>query len=88
MAQAGAAAPAVNTQGSCSWQGVSMGTDSGCGRAETGVQAESPTATLVNQSCRALALAEGVTAAAEAGTQGNGGSDQGFSREGGYEVID
>ena len=64
MAQAGAAAPAVNTQGSCARQGVSMDTDSGCGRAETGVQAESLTAALVNQSCRALALAVGVTAAA------------------------
>ena len=39
MAQAGAAAPAVNTQGSCARQGVSMDTDSGCGKAETGTQA-------------------------------------------------
>ena len=66
MAQAGATAPAVNTQGSCTWQGVSMDTDSGCGNAETGVQAESLTAALVNQSCRAGALAVGVTAAAAA----------------------
>ena len=70
MAQDGAAAPAVNTQGSCARQGVSMDIDSGCGKAETGVQAESLTAALVNQSCRAQALAMGVTAAAEAGTQG------------------
>ena len=70
MAQAGAAAPAVNTQGSCARQGVSMDTDIGCGKAETGVQAESLTAALVNQSCRALALAMGVTTVAEAGTQG------------------
>ena len=48
MAQAGAAASAVNTQGSCAQQGVSMDTDSGCGKAETGVQAESLTAALVN----------------------------------------
>ena len=74
MAQARAAAPAVNTQGSCEWQGVSMDIDSGCGKAETEVQAESLTAALVNQSCRALALAMGVTAAAEAGTQGYGRS--------------
>ena len=74
MAQAGAAPPAVNTQGSCTRQGVSMDTDSGCGKAETGVQAESLTAALVNQSCRALALAIGVTATAEAGTQGYGRS--------------
>ena len=38
MAQAGAAAPAMNTQGSCARQGVSMDTDSGCGRAETEVR--------------------------------------------------
>ena len=74
MAQAGAAALAVNTQGSCARQGVSMDTDSGCGKAETGVQAESLTTALVNQSCRALALAMGVTAATEAGTQGYGRS--------------
>ena len=74
MAQAGAEAPAVNTQGSCVRQGVSMDTDSGCGKEETGVQAESLTAALVNQSCRALALAMGVTGAAEAGTQGYGRS--------------
>ena len=80
MAQAGAAAPAVNTQGSCARQGVSMDTDSGRGKAETGVQAESLTAALVNQSCRALALAMEVTAAAEAGTQGYG---RGFARGGG-----
>ena len=43
-----------------------MDTDSGYGKAETGVQAESLTAALVNQSCRALALAVGVTAAAAA----------------------
>ena len=64
MAQAGAEAPAVNTQGSCARQGVSMDTDSGYGKAETGVQAESLTTTLVNQSCKALALAVGVMAAA------------------------
>ena len=66
MAQAGAAAPAVNTQGSCARQGVSMDTDSGYGKAKTGVQAESLKAALVNQSCRALALAVAVTAAAVA----------------------
>ena len=51
-----------------------MDTDSGCGKADTGVQAESLTVALVNQSCRALALAMGVTTAAEAGTQGYGRS--------------
>ena len=51
-----------------------MDTDSGCGKAETGVQAESLTAARVNQSCRALALAMGVTAEADAGTQGYGRS--------------
>ena len=38
------------------------------------MQAESLTTALVNQSCRALALEVGVTAAAEAGTQGYGRS--------------
>ena len=38
----------------------------GYGRAETEVQAETLTAALVTQSCRALALAVAVTAAAEA----------------------
>ena len=38
------------------------------------MKAESLTAALVNQSCRVLALAMGVTAAAEAGTQGYGRS--------------
>ena len=62
MAQAGEATQAVYTQGSCAGQGVSMDTDKGCGKAETGMQAESLTAALVNQSCRALALVVGVKA--------------------------
>ena len=36
MAQAGAAAQAVYTQGSCARQGVSMDTDSGCGKVVQG----------------------------------------------------
>ena len=66
MAQDGAAAQAVNTQGSCVRQGMSMDTDSGCGKAEIWVQDESLTAALVNQSCRALALEVAVTAVAAA----------------------
>ena len=45
MAQAGAAAPAVYTQGSCARQGVSMDTDRGCGKVVQG------TAT-VTEKCR------------------------------------
>ena len=56
-----------------------MDIDSGCGKAETGVQAESLTAAMVSQSCRALALAVGVTAAAKAGTQGY---DRSWERQG------
>ena len=49
MAQAGAATQAVYTQGSCARQGVSMDTDRGCGKAETGVQVESLTAAMDQQ---------------------------------------
>ena len=66
MAQAGAVAQDVYTQGSCLRQGVSMDTDSGCDRAETGVQAESLTAALVNQSCSAQSWCEQGTVARKA----------------------
>ena len=36
MAQTGAAAQAVYTQGSCARQGVSLDTDSGCGKVVQG----------------------------------------------------
>ena len=45
----------------------------GYGKAETDVQAETLTTALEAQSCRAVALAVAVTAAAEAGSSGGSG---------------
>ena len=76
MAQAGAEALAVNTQDSCARQGVSMDTDSGCGRAETGRC----------RGCFAMAQAEtgrgsnGAGGGSDGGGNGNGKGTQGYGR--------
>ena len=82
MAQAGAAAPAVNSQGSCARDGGSVRAQSGLGQAETGVQARARmhrADALAAQSCRARTLAVAVTtAAAEAGSSGKRRRQPGF----------
>ena len=53
------------------------------------MQAEALTATLVAQSCRALALTVAVTATVEAEKlMATAGMGQSFAREGGYEVTE
>ena len=82
MAQAGAAAQAVYTQGSCARLMLeTMEAQSGLGQAETGVpararmrRATAKAEALVAQSCRARTMAVVVTAATEAETQGYGKS--------------
>ena len=67
-----------------------------CAQQRSSVRALAQWAPIEAQSCRAVALAGTaltalvvtlVTAAVEAGSRDHGGGNQGFSKEGGYEVI-